>query len=105
LITELKTIDGVGTDKENENLLALMISDHLDWEDASGHLHMLQSKINNYLTFIETKQYESLYPGRTFTEFRFEIYFMHPIPKICVQFLEHMRAMLAEENITIETFS
>jgi len=102
MIDELEIIDAVAADEENR-LLILMISDHLGWEDVAGHLNMLKSKMSTYLIFIQTKQYESAYPGQTFSEFRFDICFARKVPHACIRFLESVAGMLLEQsNVTIQ---
>lgn len=35
----------------------MLISDGMDWSDINTHMFLLQSKINSYLRYIDTKQY------------------------------------------------
>ncbi|WP_336619240.1 DUF6572 domain-containing protein, partial [Bacillus paranthracis] len=44
-ILDKNKIDGIGKSM-GENKLALMIADHLDWENELQHLTLLQDKIN-----------------------------------------------------------
>ena len=60
-VVEPNKIDAMGKSKES-NELSLLITDHLGWENEYDHLVILQDKINSYLSFIESKQYESTYP-------------------------------------------
>ena len=62
------TIDGMGFRKE-DGRFELDIYDHLDWTDEVGHLALLQEKINNYLTFLQSGQVIERYPDRTPGEF------------------------------------
>jgi hypothetical protein len=61
-IVQGNKIDMVVTDKEKTRV-ALVIADHLDWEeDESEHLVLLQDKINAYLHFIESGQLKQSRP-------------------------------------------
>lgn len=42
--------------------VVLTISDHLPWDEEMGHLHILQTKLNSYLLFIESGQIYEDYP-------------------------------------------
>ena len=54
-ILESDRLDGLAT-TNNENTLAMLISDHLDFENEHEHLFALQNKINSYIAFIEEKE-------------------------------------------------
>lgn len=96
-ITEINQIDAIG--KEG-NKLRLMIIDFLDWKYEDLHLEMLQDKINNYLTFIESKQYISEY-GDCYEEKIIDIYFQEEITENCSKFLNVISSKIKEEKIYI----
>jgi hypothetical protein len=52
-VEQKDVIDAIGVNKESGEVV-LTISDHLDWEDTSAHLLVLQDKINTYIAFIES---------------------------------------------------
>jgi len=54
-ILETDKIDIIGT-RQGSNVVKLVVSDHLDWEDAERHSALLQEKINTYIAFIESGQ-------------------------------------------------
>ena len=61
-----------------ENKLALMIADHLDWENELQHLTLLQDKINAYVSFIESGQIYSVYPDAKLVDgFIFDLRFKY----------------------------
>lgn len=61
-IEDPTTIDGLGCIDE-ENKLVMLIIDDTDFdEEEQKHLFLLQNKLNNYIHFIETKQYMDEYP-------------------------------------------
>jgi hypothetical protein len=57
-VEDKNKINAISTNKED--VVALTISDHLEWD--SGHLLILQEKINSYLHFIESGQMHGSYP-------------------------------------------
>jgi len=59
-IEESKKIDYVGI---NQDEVALIISDHLDWTEEEKHLQALQDKINIYLSYILDGQFGKQYPN------------------------------------------
>jgi hypothetical protein len=61
-IVEGDKIDMVLTDKKKTHAI-LVIADHLDWQEDEGeHLVLLQHKINAYIYFIESGQFEQSRP-------------------------------------------
>jgi hypothetical protein len=51
-VLDPNSVDAAGIDKESGDVV-LTISDHLEWDDANGHLLALQAKLNGYLRFVE----------------------------------------------------
>lgn len=60
-IDNVEIIDLIGIDKRTDKVI-LTISDHLDWEDETSHILLLQDKINSYLRFIESGEIYESYP-------------------------------------------
>jgi hypothetical protein len=54
-------IDIVGVN-EQEQIISLYISDHLEWDDKNEKLLLLQNKINTYLAYIESGQIYEQHP-------------------------------------------
>ena len=96
-ITEVNQIDAIG--KENKNL-RLVIIDFLNWEYEDMHLEMLQDKINNYLMFIEKKQYMEDY-GDDFEKKIIDIRFKHGITANGVKFINAVSSQINKEDIFI----
>lgn len=71
-IDETNIIDLIGIDKVTGNVV-LTISDHLDWNDVTAHLKLLQEKINNYLMYIESGEIYVSYPNAKGRRFVIEI--------------------------------
>lgn len=95
-------IDGMGID-EKTNTLVFLIIDPYNWKvQEYEHLKGLQAKINNYVKYIETKGYESVYSGKNFDGFRIEICFKYQYTENCEKFLEAGRKQLTERNIKLK---
>lgn len=98
-ITEINQIDAIGKDGDN---LRLMITDILDWKYEDMHLEMLQDKINNYLMFIENKQYVDRY-GDNFSKKIIDIYFQYGITESGMKLINAISQQINEEKIYIDT--
>jgi hypothetical protein len=86
-ILEKNKIDGIGISK-NENKVALMIADHLGWEDELQHLTLLQDKINAYVSFIESEQVYDVFPDlQSIDGFIIDISFKYPPSENCKKLL------------------
>lgn len=99
-IEKTDTIDGVAFD-ENNNKLVLLLADGMDWNNEYEHLILLQEKINNYIAYIEDKQYLLNYPNAEQVEV--QIKFLYKETANCIKFLEQVKAVISEalENTTI----
>lgn len=99
-IEKTDTIDGVAFD-ENNNKLVLLLADGMDWNNEYEHLVLLQEKINNYIEYIEDKQYLLNYPNAEQVEV--QIKFLYKETANCIKFLEQVKAVISEalENTTI----
>ena len=64
-VDNVSLIDAIANDKENA-CLVLLITDHLNWDNEFEHLKILQDKINAYVAFIESEQYDEIYPNADF---------------------------------------
>lgn len=101
-VADLDKVDGLGISKNNDKI-ALMIADHLDWQDEYYHLKLLQDKINAYITFIESKQVYALYPeSKEITEFVFDFRFKERLTDNCKAFLKTVEQQLQPLNIEFE---
>src|SRR5262245_45712086 len=97
-ITDSSTVDELGIDKETSEDV-LTISDHLDWNDESGHLLALENKINAYLSFIENGQLVESSPDGL--ERQAKILLIHKFQPTdrAVQILEKLKVDLAEGSV------
>lgn len=99
-VDEIDKVDGMG---KQSNQLVLLIVDHVEWSAEYNHLIVLQEKINAYLNFIESKQYQSTYPNEEFSQFVIDIHFKYNITPKCEQFLESIASQVEQFNIKIRT--
>jgi hypothetical protein len=100
-IVDENKVDGIAISKDGEKLM-LLITDHLDWINEYEHLNLLQSKINAYISFLESEQYKEIYPGRQFNSYCIEIHFKFSLTSNCLKFIDRVNQQLSEYNITIE---
>lgn len=105
-ISNLKVIDGIGINKEQDAIM-LLLCDHLSWdrEDSlkhSDHLLLLQKKINAYVAFLESGQYKENYPKLEPKMAIIDIRFQYEIPDTCERFLQVVQDQIGELGIKIE---
>lgn len=102
-VLEPNVVDGTAM-SEDEKGLILFISDHLDWKSEEKHMHYLQNKINGYLMFCESKQYQEVYPGCEFEYGIIKIYFAKEISESGILFLNRIQEQIWEDGIIIECY-
>jgi len=61
-LNEVKQVDVIGEDKESGEIVLTLI-DEMDWDNEYNHLMLLQEKINNYLSFVESGEILTSYPS------------------------------------------
>lgn len=84
-IEKTDTIDGMAYNQETSSLI-LLLADGMDWLDINKHLLLLQEKLNNYIMFIESKQYAEKYENVKRIEVRLSFLFKEP--EICDKLLD-----------------
>lgn len=102
-VADKEIIDAVAY--ENDTLI-LEIYDHLDFEGKFEYDHMmiLQEKLNMYIWFIESKQYEETYPRKDFVDYSIRIHFLCQMTELCKKYIENANKKLSSANIHIEYF-
>lgn len=100
-ILDTETIDGMAIGKGGKEL-RLLINDVIDWNDEYYHLLKLQEKINSYLTFCESHQYETIYENNIIKYAIFEIHFKYSPSKKAIAFLNEVQKQVNEMGIAIE---
>ena len=103
-VTDFQTIDGIAYDDDATTLI-LEIYDHLTFEGKFefDHLAILQDKLNSYIWFINSKQYEETYPGKVFGKFIINIHFLNEITENCKKYIENANIKLSAFDIHIIT--
>lgn len=102
-IAENDLIDAVAY--ENSTLI-LEIYDHLDFEGEFeyDHMMMLQDKLNSYIWYIDSKQYQETYLEKDFEDYSIRIHFMFEMTELCRRYVENANKKLSNANIHIECF-
>jgi hypothetical protein len=83
-------VDAIGIERAT-GIVALTISDHLEWGDGDQHLLTLQAKINRYLAFIESGEVFESYPQAVGKTLRVDVVCKHPPSEAGVRFLAEAR--------------
>ena len=81
--------------------VALLISDHLTWENEQKHLEALQEKLNAYVAYLRGGQFAQHFPGMEFFYAVIDIHFLHGITARCQQFLKAVQQSVGEFGIQI----
>ena len=83
--------------------LILQLYDHLEFDDEiiKEHMFMLQDKLNTYIWFIDSKQYEETYPNASLSVYEIQIKFKYQPSDFCIEYLNHVNKKLGSMNITV----
>lgn len=100
-IENSKTIDSVGVDKKTGNVI-LKIFDHLDWSNEHEHLTLLQSKINTYLSFIESGEVYQAYENANGRKFVISVDFAEKPVSNALKFMDASAQIIAESGYALE---
>src|SRR5690349_4720495 len=71
-IEQRNVVDIIGVN-EKSGRVVLAVSDHLEWSDDSEHLMMLQDKLNDYLSYIESGELYESFPKATGKEIEIRV--------------------------------
>jgi len=102
-ILETETIDIVAT-KPGTQIVKLVITDHLPWDDLEQHYILLQEKINTYIAFVESGQLQRLKepPIPTDPTVVVTVVPQFEPPQPAIEFLARVRSFLAGLGIGLE---
>lgn len=94
-------IDSVAYEEDSKTLIMLM-TDGMDWSDENTHLLLLQAKLNSYILYIDTRQFEEKYPLTERIKLGISFYY-EDVPNLCMKLLERAGEVLVDiyENIEI----
>lgn len=90
-IENTNSIDGLAFEQETSSLI-LLLADGMDWIDMNRHLLLLQDKLNTYIWYIDSRQYEEKYPNVERIEVR--VSFLFKEPEICHKLLDRAEQVL-----------
>ena len=96
-VFETEQIDTMGVVNGN---LELLIIDTCDWKSEDEHFDLLEDKLNNYLLYLDSKQYVQKY-GDNFNEIIISIHFMYDLVENAVKYLNVVSQQLAEAGYTL----
>lgn len=96
-VFETDQIDTMGVVNGN---LELLIIDTCNWEFEDEHFDLLEDKLNNYLLYLDNKQYVTKY-GDNFDKIIISIHFMYDLTENAVNFLNVVSQQLAESGYTL----
>ena len=96
-VFETDQIDTMGVVNGN---LELLIIDTCNWEFEEEHFELLEDKLNNYLLYLDSKQYVPKY-GDNFDKIIISIHFMYNLVENAVKFLNVVSQQLAESGYTL----
>ena len=89
--------------KDNDGHAVLVIADHLDWEefDEGDHLELLQEKINNYLTFVDSGQLSQARPEWKGLPVVIQVDAMHQPSKKGLEFYRAAGKVVAQAGVSL----
>lgn len=97
-IEDTEVIDIIAVEERTGDVV-LTIVDHLEWDDdVHEHLHLLQSKINSYLRFIESDEIETEYPDSLGRRRVIQVIFQFEPNPEAISFLEAVETQLSTET-------
>lgn len=101
-VTDGNVVDGIAYDCDGKTLI-MEIYDHLDFEGKFeyDHIDILQDKLNAYLWYIDSKQYEEVYPDKEFGKYLINIHFLYKLTDNCIKFIDVVSKQLSPANIEI----
>lgn len=97
-IEKTDSIDSIAYDKDTGKLI-ILLTDGMDWLDEKRHLLLLQEKLNSYILYIDTKQYQE-YLSRlgedvsNLKTIEIKISFLFKEPDICSQLIDRAKNIL-----------
>lgn len=99
-VTDMNKVDAMGLSLDGKHI-CMFITDHLDWEDEYGHLKTLQDKINAYVAYLESGDWQSRYP-KDLEGAIIQIDFLYDITPNCERFLQVVQDQLGQYCIEIK---
>ena len=105
-VMDAKIIDFAGLEKNEDNKknLILSICDHLVWGEETDdvHLLMLQSKINDYLAYIESGEINELYNSENYSKIVIRVMAKYKFSSNCIEFLNKAKQIINGAGFGLE---
>ncbi len=79
----------------------LSLIDALDWEDEPAHLRLLQSKLESYLTFVESGEVFESYPAARGKPVRIDAIFRYAPTDGAVELLQRAKDVAASVAVSL----
>jgi hypothetical protein len=98
-IDDLRVVDAISLDPHD--IVNLTIFDAWDWTDESGHLLMIQEKINTYFNFIQSGQLLEAYPNAAGKKILINLITPDPIPPQALELLRRADALAMKLNARV----
>ena len=103
-VEDTNFIDAIARDEQSKTVI-LLLSDHLDWEDAAIHSEKLVRKIDVYMQYVASGQIKDRYPDYDNNPIELRIAFDVPPPDDAKALLKKVQGRIVELSlpITIKT--
>jgi hypothetical protein len=98
-VEQAAVIDCIGIDTVS-GAVHLTIADALEW--GADHLRLLQEKLNAYLTFVESGELYSVYPGAAERPVVLDVRLRYRPDADATLFLERAAALIARAGLTLQ---
>ena len=99
-IEQLDKIDFISTDSNGN--INLFISDHLEWDKENNHLHLLQEKINKYLSFIESGEIKDHIQNMNDKTIIISVVYKHKPNETALVFLEKAKQTIEQTGFYLK---
>ena len=99
-IDNTEVIDGIAYEEEK---LILQLYDHWEFTDEieKDHMFLLQDKLNAYIWYVDSEQYNETYPNANLSVFEIQIKFKYNPSDFCISYIQHVNNKLQATNIKV----
>lgn len=101
-VLDEQLIDAIGVETSSGKVI-LTVADHLDWSDETGHVLVLQKKLNAYLAFVESGQLTEAYPDSLGRKPVIDIVGQFPMSTAGQKFVDQVRGVLESAGIEVRS--
>lgn len=99
-VDQTDVVDAVGMDPETGRV-TLLLSDHLDWEDAEAHTRLLQEKLATYVAFVVSGQLVESFPEAHGRRVHVQLYHLFAHSPEGAGVIATAQAVLAKHGLTL----